>query len=73
MSCRWLTVSQAAEHLGVAHSTVFRWCKQGKLTYMQMGPMGKILVCKTLPEHVINRAGQHAPLVNEGFVPESEY
>ncbi len=33
----WLSVAEAATYLGVSQPTVFRWMKQGKLTFFKVG------------------------------------
>jgi excisionase family DNA binding protein len=34
---RWLTVPEAADYLGVSEPTVFRWMKQGQLSFYKIG------------------------------------
>ena len=33
----WLTVRQAAKHLGVSEPTIFRWMREGALSYFKLG------------------------------------
>ena len=34
---RWYTVQEAAEYLGVSQPTIFRWMKQGTLSFYKVG------------------------------------
>jgi excisionase family DNA binding protein len=34
---KWLTIPQAAEYLGVSEPTIYRWMRQGILTYFKVG------------------------------------
>jgi excisionase family DNA binding protein len=34
---RWYTVREAAEHLGVSQPTIFRWMKEGLLSFYKIG------------------------------------
>jgi len=34
---KWLTVQEAADHLGVARATVYKWAKQGRLPIYKLG------------------------------------
>lgn len=33
----WLSIREAAEHLGVSQPTIFRWMKQGTLSFYKVG------------------------------------
>ncbi len=33
----WLTVREAAEHLGVSEPTIFRWMREGKVSFFKLG------------------------------------
>jgi excisionase family DNA binding protein len=34
---RWYTVSEAAEYLGVSEPTIFRWMREGRLSFYKVG------------------------------------
>jgi excisionase family DNA binding protein len=34
---RWYTIKEAAEHLEVGEPTVYRWMREGKITYRKVG------------------------------------
>ncbi len=34
---KWLTIPEAAEYLGVSEPTIYRWMRQGILTYFKVG------------------------------------
>lgn len=53
MSCEWLTASQAGKALSVSSAAIYRWIRQGKMTYYKT-PGGGIRICKAdlvLPEN----------------------
>lgn len=33
----WLTIREAAEHLGVSEPTIFRWMREGKVSFFKLG------------------------------------
>ena len=37
MADKWLTIPQASEYLNISRATLFRWMKNGKLTYSKFG------------------------------------
>lgn len=37
MGSKWLTVQEAADHLGVARATIYKWAKEGKLPIYKLG------------------------------------
>ncbi|MGQ9532540.1 MAG: helix-turn-helix domain-containing protein [Desulfotomaculales bacterium] len=37
MKKEWLTVQEAADHLGVARATVYKWAKEGRLPIYKLG------------------------------------
>ena len=46
MSCEWMTVKEAAKHVGVTSSTVHRWIRKNRLKHY-FTPGGTIRICKT--------------------------
>lgn len=37
MGSKWLTVQEAADHLGVARATIYKWAKEGRLPIYKLG------------------------------------
>ncbi|MBE3585672.1 MAG: helix-turn-helix domain-containing protein [Thermoanaerobacter sp.] len=37
MEKKWLTVQEAADHVGVARATIYKWAKQGRLPIYKLG------------------------------------
>lgn len=37
MEKKWMTVQEAADHLGVARATVYKWAKQGRFPIYKLG------------------------------------
>ena len=64
MTCKWLTVAQMAERLQVTDRTVYRWCKDGKLTFIKIGRVMR--VCGKVPQSSLN-------VIGEDYQPKSEY
>lgn len=48
MSCRWISVKEAAARLGVHVTSVRKWALEGKLEYFQVEPRAPMRICADL-------------------------
>lgn len=51
----WMTVKNAAKHLGVCHKTILRWIKQGNLPASRMDGARLYLIDKAILDSVLTK------------------
>ncbi len=65
---RWYTIKEAAEYLGVAEPTIYRWMRDGSITYRKIGDSTRFLQ-EDLDRHVqVFRSAKDTETVKE-FCP----
>lgn len=42
-ACRWYTIREAAEYLAIGEQTLYRWMRDGKITYRKIGDSTRFL------------------------------
>jgi len=66
---RWYTIKEAAEYLGVTEPTIYRWMRDGQMTYRKIGDSTRFLQAD-LDNHVqvyrsakdIEQVREHCPI-----------
>ena len=66
---RWYTIKEAAEYLGVTEPTIYRWMRDGQMTYRKIGDSTRFLQAD-LDNHVqvyrsakdIEQVKEHCPI-----------
>ncbi len=64
---KWLTVQEAAEHVGVARATIYKWAREGRLTIYKLGER----VARIRVEDLERLVAQARPLYASGHVGEA--